>query len=370
MSDKFLQIELLKAAHGDCVWLEYGTEHRQWRLLIDGGPIGAYESLQRKIDTLLDGDRTLELVVLTHVDTDHVDGLLRLFAHPREDWKFSTKDVWFNGWRHLDQSVLGGNQGEFFSALIVDRLGEGQWNRAFDHAPVVVPEHGPLPRVKLAGDCTLTLLSPSPEKLQAMRKAWARDIKAFKPGDLDAAWSALASQKKYLPNKTLLGSSAEIDVALARQAKPDSAAANGASIALLLEYAGLSLLLLADAHADVVCASIRRLLSERGLQRLRVDAVKVAHHGSKANINDELLSLIESPHFLISTNGDIFGHPDEEAIQRIIARSWHRPPTLHFNYRTTFNQTWDDATREHDLGYATRYETSESEPLVLRLTAA
>ena len=36
MSDKFLQIELLKAAHGDCVWLEYGTEHRQWRLLIDG----------------------------------------------------------------------------------------------------------------------------------------------------------------------------------------------------------------------------------------------------------------------------------------------------------------------------------------------
>ena len=370
MAGRLLQIEMLKAAHGDCLWLEYGREDRRRRILIDGGPIGTYAALQRKIDTLQAGDKTFELVVLTHVDTDHVDGLVRLFAHPKAAWKFDTKDVWFNGWRHIERSGLGGNQGEFFSALIVNRLGETKWNRAFDQAPIVVPGEGALPRITLADGCTITLLSPNAEKLQTMKKAWAADVKTFAEGDLEAAWAALAQQKKYLPNKTLLGSTPDIDAALARQAKPDTAAANGSSIAFLLEYAGRGLLLLADAHTDVVCDSLRRLLAERGVQRLRVDAVKLAHHGSKANVNDELLSLIETPNFLISTNGAIFRHPDQEAIQRVIARSAHPHPTLHFNYRSKSNSMWDDAARRRNLGYSTRYEDSSTEPMVLRFEAA
>ncbi len=364
---KFLQIEMLLAAHGDALWIEYGSDTRTRRILIDGGPIGTYESLQAKIEALKPGANGFEAIVLTHVDTDHVDGLVRLFAHKKSEWKFTTKDVWFNGWNHLANVNLGGNQGEFFSALIVNRIGHDKWNKAFRGGTIVVPDAGDLPRVKLADNFVITLLSPTPAKLEKMKKAWEKDVKSFAEGDLDAAWEALAKQKKYLPDKTLLGSTPEIDAELEKQAKPDNAAANGASIAFLAEFGEMSALFLGDAHADAVAASIERLLIARGDARLQVDAVKVAHHGSKANVSDELLALIESPHWLISTSGAQFKHPDEEAIKRIIARSTHPKPTLHFNYRTPFNEMWDDDALRSKLRYATVYNDSNSEPLALRL---
>lgn len=363
---QFLQIEMLRAAHGDGLWIEYGSDTRTRRILIDGGPIGAYEALDAKINALEPGSNGFEAVILTHVDTDHVDGLVRLFAHKKSAWKFTTKDVWFNGWKHLIDDNLGGNQGEFFSALIVDRLGETKWNKAFHGERIVVPDDGELPSVKLADNFVVTLLSPTPAKLAKMKKAWEKDVKSFKPGDLEAAWDALAKQKKYLPDKTLLGSTPELDRELEKQAKPDNAAANGSSIAFLAEFGGMSALFLGDAHPDAVSQSIERLLEQRGESRLVVDAVKVAHHGSKANIDDRFLSLIESPNFLISTNGAQFEHPDREAIERIIARSVVQPPTLWFNYRSAFNEMWDDDARRAELGYETVYNDEEDGPLVIR----
>lgn len=350
----FFRIRMLPALHGDCLWIEYGADERTRRVLIDGGPIGAWSALESQVRSLPAGDRRIELIVLTHVDTDHVDGLVRLFAEP-PPWPFVVRDVWFNGWRHMEPAhgLLGGRQGEFFSALLAQRLDAGQWNRAFDGGPVVVHDDAPLPRVELPGGLALTVLSPTPAKLDKMRDAWRKDVRDFDPGDLDAAWTVLARQKKYLPTDGLLGSTPELDALLEKQSRPDQAAANGSSIAFLAELAdsGQSALFLADAHPDVVCASIRRLLDERGEDTLHVGAVKVSHHGSKANTTDELMSLVRAPKFLISTNGGTFGHPDAEAMQRIVARSAVQPPALVFNYRCATNEPWRSAERQRELGF-------------------
>ncbi len=315
MPDKFMRVEMLPALHGDCLFVEYGDARRTRRMLIDGGPIGAFGALQARLEALPAGDRRFELMVLSHVDTDHIDGLVRLFANPKP-WPFVVKDVWFNGWRHLEQAhgLLGGKQGEYFSALLQRRLDDDAWNGAFGGDAVVVRDDAALPERTLAGDMKLTLLSPTVPKLDKMRDAWRKDIgDAIEPGDLDAAWELLAKQKRYLPGQGLLGSTPELDALLAKQSRPDNAAANGSSIAFLAEFADKSCLFLADAHPDAVCASLKRLLEQRGLERLAVDAVKVSHHGSKGNTSDELMSLIESPRFLFSTNGAQFGHPDQEA---------------------------------------------------------
>ena len=50
------------------------------------------------------------------------------------------------------------------------------------------------------------------------------------------------------------------------------------------------------------------MLKQRGKQILKVDAVKVAHHGSAGNVSDDLLAMIDSPRFLVSTNGSRFRH--------------------------------------------------------------
>jgi hypothetical protein len=339
-------------------------------MLIDGGPIGTYEALETRIAALPAEERLFELMVLSHVDTDHIEGMVRLFAEPATQGPFKVKDVWFNGWRHMDEGpgLLGGRQGEFFSALLQHRLPPGAWNGAFKTEAVVVPPEGPLPVVTLAGGMKLTLLSPTRSKLDKMREAWRKDLKktGITPGDVDAAWEELGATKKYLPDEGLLSSSdSSIATILTRQFKADQAAANGASIAFLAEHPAGSCLFLADAHPDAVTASLKRLLKERGAERLKVDAVKVAHHGSKNNTDEELVSLIDSPRFLFSTSGAQFEHPDEEAIARIIHAAGGRPVTLYFNYLSEFNKKWkaEDLKQKHN--YSAIYNDGGDGPLVI-----
>lgn len=368
MAKTYLRIEMLPALHGDCLYVEYGTAARPRRLLIDGGPIGAYDVLEKRINALPAGDRRFELIVMTHVDTDHIEGLVRLFAN--KPLLVNVQDVWFNGWAHLEEShgLLGGKQGEFLSALLVRRLRREQWNGAFGGKAVVVDDAGPLPKLLLEGGLKLTLLSPTPATLDRMRKAWKRDLSpGITPGDLESAWLRLSKRKAYLPGQGLLGTTPELDDLLEKQIKVDQAEANGSAIAFLAELGRKSCLFLADAHHEVITASIKRLLKERRRTRLKVTAVKVAHHGSAGNISDDLLSLIDSPRFLFSTNGAIFHHPDTEAVQRVIARSIHQPPTLYFNYLSESTRSWNDAQLQKNLNYHAEFNPTEGAPFSIEL---
>lgn len=364
----FFRIGMLPALYGDCLFVEYGDSRRTRRLLIDGGPIATYRHLEARLEALPAGDRRFELVVMSHVDTDHVEGIVRLLAN--QPLPIRVIDLWFNGWNHLKSGgrVLGGKQGEFLSALIVRRFEEGQWNGAFSGQAVVVPDDGPLPERTLAGGLKLTLLSPTPATLAQMSVAWEKDLGPnVTPGDLDAAWQRLAQRKAYLPGQGLLGTTPELDRLLERQLKVDASAANGSSIAFLAEFADKACLFLADAYHEVIAASLKRLLQQRGQAILKVDAVKVAHHGSAGNVSDELLALIDSPRFLVSTNGSRFRHPDAEAMQRIIARSPHQPPTLCFNYDSKTTRRWASPQLQAELSYRAQLNPTPDAPYVVEL---
>ena len=69
-----LTLEVLPAGHGDCLWIEYGDPASPWRILIDGGAQGTYKrALQSR---LARAKGELELLVITHVDGDHIAGVL------------------------------------------------------------------------------------------------------------------------------------------------------------------------------------------------------------------------------------------------------------------------------------------------------
>ena len=164
-STKHFRIELLPALHGDCIWIEYGDPTAPTRILIDGGPIGAYKALDTRVAKLKPGDREIELLAITHVDGDHIEGAVRLIADKSSILSF--REVWFNGWRHFEEvrGLLGPVQGEFLSALIARFIGDKRWNAAkpFSGGPLIVGE-GALPVATLEGGMKLTLLSPTPEK--------------------------------------------------------------------------------------------------------------------------------------------------------------------------------------------------------------
>lgn len=368
MTQPFFTIEMLPARHGDALWIEYGDERRTRRIVIDGGPLHAYPDFSARMDRLPAGDQGVELLVITHVDTDHIEGMVRLLALPRAKWPLEPRDIWFNGYRQIAaQTNLGGREGEFLSALI-HRRAFAEWNKAFGGQAVVVPKAGALPRMVLADGMALTLLSPDKPKLTAMGRQWQKDVAQWQidPGDLDAAWKQLVDETKFHPGAELTLGPQDLSAQLRAQLKgADASAANGSSIAFLAEYAGKSCLFLADAHMKTVCTSIRRLLPP-GQDALRVDAVKMAHHGSRNNLTPEFMQLVDAEHFLFSSNGDKFKHPDAQAVEAVIHGA-RRRPTLWFNYRSAFNERWEAGSKAAKPSYATRYPAAGAAGITLPL---
>ena len=128
------------------------------------------------------------------------------------------------------------------------------------------------------------------------------------------------------------------------------------------------MLLGADAFGSVLTAGLTALARHRGLDVLTVDAVKVPHHGSRANVSRALVKAVPALHYLVSTNGDTFHHPDDEAIARIVVGA-PAGATLWFNYRTPRTARWDDAALRAEHHYEVRYPEDDTGGVVLTLPA-
>lgn len=337
-----LRIEILPAGHGDCLWLEYGDPHSPRRILIDGGAKGTYKrSLAPRLRRLGGTPPRFDLLVVTHIDADHITGALDLLEDPAAG--FQAEDIWFNGYRHLPDEApdtLGPVQGERLTDLLV-KPGR-RWNQAFGGQAVVVPPGPALPRIELAGGLILTLLSPTPTGLAKLKPDWEKEVR--KAG-LDP--NRAAEEQAAAEGIDLLGAAAPEVEALVRESfAEDESTPNGSSIALLAEYQGRRLLLAGDAHPGVLTAAIGRLSGGK----LKLDLCKLPHHGSKANLSRELLEVLDCPVYVFSTNGAYFDHPDQQAVARVIKHGGAGPELL-FNYRSKLNTVWESRPLRDRYGY-------------------
>jgi beta-lactamase superfamily II metal-dependent hydrolase len=336
MSSSF-RVEMLPAREGDCLLVSYRDEaaRRDRHVLIDGGRKATWPTLKERLSALPEEERELELLVVTHVDRDHIEGVLEMFRDANRPVMF--KEVWFNAYRHLsaDESY-GPAQGEELSAWLADNA--VSWNARFDGRAVRVSTDGSLPTFELEGGLALTVLSPTQAKLSKLIPVWEDECKksGIKPGD----------GYEIIETKSESFGAIDVDALADSPDKRDSTEANGSSIALLATYAGRSVLLAADAHLDVLEASIDAL---RGAGKLALAALKVSHHGSKHNTTTSLLKKLACKTYLVSTNGSQFGHPDDNAIARIIRDG--RAEMLIFNYRTEQTKKWDRKSLKEQHGY-------------------
>jgi hypothetical protein len=372
------RIEMLPAGHGDSLLITYGAPPTPHLVLIDGGPYYTYNgktiseraALTNRVRQLIDAGQSLELLVITHVDGDHIEGVVKLLG----DWPSGLEigGVWFNAWRHLAPDpgdLLGPIQGEMLSALIQRR--KLAWNAEFGGKAVAMHSHEPFRPMFLSGGLQLTLLSPTPAKLADLRTTWQAEVTkaGLNPDAPDEALKRLITDRRLKPTQPedLLGDNKPDIVQLAGASfSGDKSDANGTSIAFIAEFEGHRCLFAGDAHPTVLESSIRRLLDERHDSQLTLDAFKVPHHGSQNNLSRELLELLDCPRYLISTNGDVFHHPDQEAIARIV-RYGGAHPTLYFNYRSDENKIWDEADLKANYRYEAVFGTGSGVGLALDL---
>jgi hypothetical protein len=350
-------VDMLPAGHGDALWLEYGEGDRRRRVLVDGGTGPTYDVLRSRIADLPQDDRRFELLVITHIDADHIEGVIRLLQDARLGLRID--DVWFNGWQHLPGDVFAPTHGEMLSALLVDL--DQRWNGAFDGGAVSVSDDdGPLPVVELDGGLRLTVLGPGTPELATLQLVWEREVReaGLVPGSPRPALDLLYKTPRLLIPEYGTGG-LDVESLAASEDPLDESEANASSILLLAEFGGRSVLLGADGIAPVLTAGIGRLLRERAEDALTVDAVKVAHHGSRRNVRDDHVPLVRSSRYLFSTNGAYYHHPDQQAVSRILVGDPGEDRSLLFNYRTEESEVWDDP----ELMERWRYRAVYPEPV-------
>jgi beta-lactamase superfamily II metal-dependent hydrolase len=349
-----LRIEMLPAEQGDSLWIEYGDPGQPRRVLIDGGTASSWQDgLKARIEALPEAERHFELLIVTHVDADHIDGALALVSD--DTLKASFGDVWFNGWRHLQETgveSLGPVVGERLTDALTGR--DIPWNEAFRSHAVCTGQDGEPRRHELDDGLALTVLSPTPQQLADLRPVWK---KAVEEAGLDPDRPrAEPEEEKPAAGIERLGAGSLPDVpSLAAKAlDEDASETNGSSIAVLLEFDGKGAVLCGDAFPSVLEASVGRLCAERATERLPVDAFKLPHHGSRANVSRELVAALDCPRYLVSSSGARTHHPDEEAVARVLVAD-QGARSLLFNYRTRFNEVWGRPELRVLHGYEVSY---------------
>jgi hypothetical protein len=347
-----VELTFLDARQGDAIWVRWG-EGRQ--LLVDMGTSGTGRALADRFRALPEDQRAFELLVVTHVDTDHIGGVLTGLVDPAEPVPVTFADVWFNGWEHLNGLVpadersplepMGGVQGELLTTWLRDHA----WNDAFGRGAVVRTDTT-LPSVELPDGLKITVVAPVQERLADLVPEWQLAVAAAKgKGTLTDVSPGLEA----MGPSTAPTLESAVDLALLSEDpfKVDGSKANAASIALVLEHDGKRALLTGDATASELLGGLA-LLGAGG--RVPLDLVKLPHHGSRNNVSRELVQAVDCPLWVFSSDGTTFRHPDAIAVSRVVRDSGTQPHLV-FNVPSTFNRWWERPEWQDLFGYTTTY---------------
>ena len=344
MGQPVITLEVLPAGFGDCLLVSCPVGRSTWRMLVDTGPDETYPALRRRLLQIpcgAEGKRHIDLLVVSHIDHDHIGGARLLLGD--DDLGLSFTDIWFNA--PPTPRVRGVGEGQ----SLADVLGAGHralpWNVAWSGQPVSTPAEGGGVELTGPGLPKVTLLSPTPDRLRDLYKVWAKELERLRRKERDRAEPDAPVTRGGLPS---------LEALAARVTPTDKAVPNGSSIAMLLEHRGASVLLSADAFPTVLVPALAALAKRRGIAGpLPIDVVKLSHHGSRANVTQDLLRAVDAEHFVFSTNNAYFKHPNAEAVARVIVGC--RKPTLWFSHDTPSNRQWGTPDLMAKHGHVARY---------------
>jgi hypothetical protein len=349
-------LEALRAKHGDCLLLHYGSADAPRFALIDGGPAGVWqESLRPRLEALRlarhpGGTLEIPLVMVSHIDDDHVNGLLRLtrelVQHQEDGAKppYRIGSLWHNGFDDL----LGNQPDELLrpaaaamigaadltdqppelpaevlrrhpGALVLASVAQGRQLRLdAERLGLAVNAPGGTGGLLIAGDgepvpfddgLELTLIGPSRKRLLDLQEEWDEFLEKKGLGQVEPVEAAAFTDRSVFNLASV--------VVLARTGEPD----------------GPTLLLTGDARGDDVLEGLAAagLLEDGGT--LHVDLLKVPHHGSDRNVDTGFFRTVTADHYVISGDGR-HGNPEPATFEMLLGarRDDDRPYTLHLTY--------------------------------------
>ncbi len=329
-------LEALDANHGDCLFLHFGTWEDPKLIIIDGGPqfkdpvfSSVVEPRLGEIVSLLGVDLPLdvELVIVSHIDDDHIGGVLKLMdrANITSNALVNIRALWHNSF----DDFLGTNElGALASfgtttgsvAASVDQwtLGvaasvkQGRSLRQKALGIGIAVNSGASNSFVAAGDkihmgpLKMTIIGPAKEELLSLQEKWDID---------NPAAVALSSAERLR----------------ALAAFTDDSIANLASIVIHAEQNGKTMLLTGDARGDKILQGLRdaNMLAN---DKIKVDILKVPHHGSDRNVSTDFFRKVQAKHYIFSADGK-HDNPDTATLEMLTSARRNSKYTMWFTHR-------------------------------------
>ncbi|SHE89774.1 Metallo-beta-lactamase superfamily protein [Tissierella praeacuta DSM 18095] len=358
-----MKIMGFNAKNGDSTYIRSngGTN-----IIVDMGYSDTYkEYISNKIIEIEKAGENLDLLVITHIDHDHISGAITFLKdiHNGRYRKSTLKQIWHNSYRHLSMSTRAKASDEDYNIIntFLSRLSKHnslitgaeisalqgstlaglilksgvEWNKNFSYSPIIEGAEA------VIGDVIIKALSPSEYILNKLKRYWRSELRKLKY-NFEFAENEIFDDafEFYLLNETEVDGSTPISVDIRDrfnalldkghmvESQNDTSVSNASSIVTIIESKNCRILLTGDAHdCDLV-----EVLTEQKQNGLNTDfdLVKLSHHGSKKN-NYKWLQLVRSKYYLISTDASKHNHPDIEAIINIILSSPLDKKILCFN---------------------------------------
>lgn len=381
---KAINIKIFPALNGDSFIINLNGKIT----LIDGGYINTYNNyIKIELLKLAKEGATLSHLIVSHIDSDHISGIVRFLEENNKNAIIPIENIWHNSYKHLqhfeaketkseslneqpldslqiksylkvervDEKNISAEQGSTLASLILK--GGYNWNGEFKNLAISVDNKK---EIILSEGVTLRLLSPNDSKLDALYRHWKKELYKLGYGQVcenleffDDAFEFLTAQEKeqrVSVEKNISGGKIDLKKLSEIEVTEDDRVANGSSIAFVLEYNGAKLLFLGDSHPSVIVENLKKHYHE-SLFPIKFDLIKISHHGSILNTDDKLLELIDSEKYIVSTNGVSFDHPDMETIAKLVIRKSDFKRTLFFNYPVEITKFLNDPELKSKYNY-------------------
>jgi hypothetical protein len=377
-----VNLTVFQSDQGDCLLL---TGADGTRVLVDGGMKGAYtRHVAPALGALREAGHRLDLVYVSHIDADHISGVLQMMDDMAR-------------WRVHDFQLAHGNPGHPAPAAPRPPEVAAIWHNAFHESrsknkgaivDMLAATAGILsgsddPRLRRDAARRRELAQSEKQAHQLSRRIGSRQLgiplnphwdgklamvrggdAALEVGGLEVfVLAPFEADLKTLRTRwnTWLKKSAEVLAEIRRQARRDEddlgnemdalllpllweagvlgrrddvTPPNLASLMLLVRENGRALLLTGDGHADEVRAGLDRHALRDGGGRIHVDVLKVQHHGAAANMDEDFAAHVTADHYVFCGNGQD-ENPELEVVELIaqsrISDGSNRPFKLWFN---------------------------------------
>lgn len=369
-----MTLEALPAHKGDSLLLHFGTASRPLLALIDGGPSNTFKPTLRprlqkiKRSRELDDDDALPIdwLVVSHIDDDHIKGILELTRELVEadddslSPGFRVRSIWHNTFDDIlnnkPEELQAAIAAQFGAASTADIAADLFPDLSEEAAKILasIPQGIQLRKdIKKLGiplnsqfDGKLVMFQSGEDSRFRIGPSGSGGIDVQVVGPLKAQLEKLQKEHdSFLRSKNKKKTDAEAALA----AFTDTSAPNLSSIVFEVSSGGRRIFFTGDARGDFVLEGLKSSKLLKGGKPYVVDVLKVPHHGSDRNMTREFFEQVHATDYVFSGDGE-HGNPERETMNMLFEARAATPSLAGkaFNIWLTYPIDEIDVAREED----------------------